>query len=193
MNLTLDGFMSGPDHELDWHFPLWNEEMSRFANAQLMSMDTILLGRLTYQSMVAYWPTAPLDDYSFRMNAYKKIVISSTLQHAAWTNTEIFAQGIEEKILALKNSPGKDIIIYGSRSIVTLLSLRGLIDEYRIWVHPVAIGKGIPLLNQTCHRIHLKLFNTRSFSTGVVLLYYMLDHQQSFRAMVGSDSKTNSC
>ena len=171
MNVTLDGFFSGPRGELDWHFPLWNEEMSQSAYEQLSTMDTILLGRVTYQAMSCYWPKAPASDFGNMMNRLDKLVFSSTLHHAAWNNTRLVREEVTTEVARLKTQPGKNIILYGSGSIAACLKKAGLIDEYRIWVHPVVIGNGKALFNLH-DRMNLTLLRTKTFGSGVILLYY---------------------
>lgn len=180
MNVTLDGFLSGPRGELDWHFPLWTEEMAQSACEQLSTMDTILMGRITYQSMACYWPKAPASDFGDMMNRLNKVVFSSTMQQAAWNNTRIVRENTAVEVTRLKNQPGKNIIVYGSRSIVACLKEAGLIDEYRIWVHPVVIGSGKSLFNLH-DRVKLTLLRTKTFGSGVIVLYYQT-HSTGFVA-----------
>jgi dihydrofolate reductase len=172
MNVTLDGFMSGPNGELDWHFPLWSEEMSRYACDQLRMMDTILVGRITYETMAAYWPSAPGDAFADMMNSYPKIVFSKTLQQAPWKNSRIIHKNVEGEILKLKQQKGQDMIIYGSGNLLSTLTTMGLIDEYRIWIHPVAIGVGHPLFTDIKAKLGLRLVNAKLFDSGVIVLYY---------------------
>jgi dihydrofolate reductase len=180
MNVTLDDFMSGTNGELDWHFPLWNEEMAAYAFEELNGADTIILGRITYQAMAAYWPRAAArdgctrNDISFAnlMNDRTKIVFSSTLKKAAWRNTKILRGDIAKEITALKQQRGGDMIIYGSGSIVTALIQAGLVDEYQVWIHPVVIGSGVPLFRDMRSRLDLKLLRTKRFASGVIILYY---------------------
>ena len=171
VNMTLDGYLSDPDGGLDWHFPFWNEEMSACAAGQLACMDTIVIGRVTYQAMAAYWPAAPRSGFADMMNNHAKVVFSGTLQQADWQNTRV-ARWIQPEISRLKASPGKDIIVYGSSSIVRKLTQLDLVDEYRIWMHPVAIGQGTALFNCLPATIDLKLIRTKTFGTGVIVLYY---------------------
>ena len=171
MNVTLDGFVSGPGGELDWHFPLWNEEMSRCACEQLLTMDTILVGRITYQSMARHWPTATPSPFGDLMNRLNKVVFSSTLHQPGWNNTRVVAQEAALEVARLKSMPGKNMVVYGSGSIVACLKAAGLVDEYRIWVHPVVIGKGKPLFSIN-DQIDLTLLRTKTFGSGVIVLYY---------------------
>ncbi len=150
MNVTLDGFMAGPDCELDWHFNYWNEEMARYAGEQLSKADTILLGRITYNAMAKYWPSkmkdllCPREDIAFAdlINSCQKVVFSKTLENVSWNNSMLAKENIRKEIIKLKQQPGKDMIVYGSGSIVSALSKYNLIDEYVLWVHPVVLGKG---------------------------------------------------
>lgn len=183
MNVTLDGFMSGPDCELDWHFQSWTSEMGDLLYEQLRKADTILLGRVTYRAMAKYWPskatdlTFPREDIPFAtlMNSYLKLVFSRTLTTSEWNNSRFLTGNPAEEILKLKKVPGKDMIIYGSGKIVDTLTESRLVDEYQLWVHPVVLGKGKPLFNDLRQRLSMKLFKTKLFSSGVIILYYNLN------------------
>jgi len=179
MNVTLDGFMSGPKGELDWHIPYWNEDMAKATSSQLGNADNILLGRITFEAMAAYWPNQLCNDqmpredvdYAHMMNNYEKIVASKTMLRAAnWQNSRLANRNIAKEITTLKQLPGKDIIIYGSGKLVASLTKLNLIDEYRLWVHPVAIKKGRPLFKGLYK--NFKLSYKTEFSTGVVLMCY---------------------
>lgn len=180
MNVTLDGFMAGSKGELDWHFPLWNDDMLKCAIDQLRGMDTILLGRITYQAMADYWPYATVtfegtqDEMEFArmMNDYNKVVFSRTLASAAWKNTKLAKRIKAEEIIQMKKQSGKDIVLYGSGSIVRALIKHDLIDEFWIWVHPVMIGEGMPFFETVNDHVTLKLMKTKTFNSGVIILYY---------------------
>lgn len=180
INVTLDGFMAGPHGELDWHFPLWNEEMASFAYEQLSMMDSILLGRVTYQAMASYWPYEANNTahgrleyaYAHMMNNYVKVVFSKTLRTVEWRNTRLVKKDIGKEVMAMKQQPGMDMIIFGSGSIVSRLMELDLIDEYVLWIHPVTLGEGMPLFRQLRDRQALKLLRARAFSSGVVILCY---------------------
>jgi dihydrofolate reductase len=180
MNVTLDDYMSGTNGELDWHFPLWNEEMAAYAFEELSGADTIILGRITYQAMASYWPGAATregctrNDIAFAnlMNDRSKIVFSRTLKKASWKNTKLVSGNIVKEITTLKQQRGGDMIVYGSGSIVTTLIQAGLVDEYQVWVHPVVIGSGVPFFKDMRSRLELKLLRTKRFASGVIILYY---------------------
>ena len=180
MNVTLDGFMSGPDCELDWHFQSWTKEMADSLYEQLSKADTILLGRVTYTAMANYWPSKskdlsfPREDIAFAemMNNYTKLVFSKTLVKTAWNNSRLVTGKVQEEIIKLKRQAGKDIMIYGSGKVVAALMNAGLIDEYQLWIHPVLIGKGKPLFKNLNDKLPMRLFKTKTFPNGVIILYY---------------------
>jgi dihydrofolate reductase len=180
MNITLDGFVSGSDSELDWHFQSWNEEMAQSLTQQLNKADTILLGRITYKAMAAYWPTStcdpffPREDIAFAemMNGYSKIVFSKTLKKTHWNNSRLIKGNIEYEIAQLKHQQGKDIIIYGSNQLVSALVEFGLIDECQVWIHPVILGNGKPLFKNLHEKLDMKLLKIKTFRSGVVMLNY---------------------
>jgi dihydrofolate reductase len=176
--VTLDGFFAGPNGELDWH--IVNEEFNGYANDLLSKVDALLFGRVTYQLMADYWPAAatnpstPKSDLEIadKMNNLPKIVFSKTLQEVKWNNSRLVKVNIAEEISKMKQQPGKDMVIFGSGSIVTTFMQLGLIDEYRILVNPVVLGNGNPLFKGINDKQNLKLLKTRVLSSGVVILYY---------------------
>lgn len=169
--------MAGSRGELDWHFPHWNEEMASFAFEQLCMVDSILLGRITYQAMASYWPYEANNSangrqecaYAQMMNNYTKIVFSKSLRTVEWRNARLVKKDIGKEVMALKEQPGLDMIILGSGSIVSRLMQLGLVDEIVLWVHPITLGEGISLFRGT---YPLKLLRTKAFSSGVVILCY---------------------
>ena len=172
--VTLDGFFAGPKGEIDWF--VWDEETAQYARDLANSIDAILFGRVTYELMANYWPTpAPAAEepvITNFMNNTPKIVFSKTLEKAAWKNTIVIKEIKKEEILKMKQQPGKNMVIYGSGSIVSTFTELGLIDEYHIFVNPVVLGNGKPLFKDLKDRINLKLLKTKTFSSGNVLLIY---------------------
>jgi dihydrofolate reductase len=177
MHVTIDGFISGPHGELDWHFKNWTPDMADSMCCQLSNADTILLGRNTYNAMAAYWPAVSegldmaRDDIAFAwmMNNYTKIVCSTTLDTLSWNNSRLIKGNLLRQILQLKQQEGKDIIIYGSGKLVRYLARHSVVDEYRLWVYPVSIGRGITLFK---NKLNMKLLKTQSFPSGVIILNY---------------------
>jgi dihydrofolate reductase len=174
MMTSLDGFYEGPGHSIDWHSV--DEEFNEFANAQLNSVDVLLFGRVTYEGMAAYWPTAmaikndPVT--AAAMNSKSKLVFSRTLSNAAWQNTRLVKNNIAQDVASLKVQPGKDLIIFGSSDLSVTLIEAGLIDEFRIMINPLALGNGKSLFKGLPGRLDLELIRTRTFKSGNVLLYY---------------------
>ena len=180
MNLTLDGYHSGPTCELDWHFERWSPEMGKVMTEQLSTADTILLGRITYQAMAAYWPSViinmsyPLENIAFArmMNEYRKIVFSTTLKKPSWNNSTLIRKNVADEVTLLKKQCGRNLILYGSGKLASTLIAKNLVDEYVLWLHPVVLGEGKRLFSLLATQMSLNLINTRTFHNGVVLLHY---------------------
>lgn len=172
--VTLDGYFEGPNQGIDWHNV--DEEFNEFAAEQLSTIGVILFGRVTYQGMASYWPTpfAIENDpvIAAQMNSFPKIVISHTLDKAEWNNTRLIKDNVAEEICRLKQQPGKDLAIFGSANLTASLMQMGLVDEFRIMVNPIVLGKGTPLFKGISQPLKLKLIKTRTFGSGNVLLYY---------------------
>ena len=181
--ITLDGFIAGPNEEMDW--VIVDEEMGIYEDDLVSAADTLLLGRVTYQSFAGSWPHVPDNPnasegekaYARKLNAMRKIVFSKTLPTVEWNNSSLVKEVLPEDITKLKQEPGRDMLIYGSASLVRTLTNHGLIDEYQILVHPVVLGGGKPLFQDIKERRKLKLVKTKTFPSGVIGLYYQLDNQ----------------
>ena len=181
--VTLDGFIAGPNEEMDW--VIVDEEMGTYEDDVVSAADTLLLGRVTYQSFAGSWPHVPDNPnasegekaYARKLNAMRKIVFSKTLPTVEWNNSSLVKEVLPEEITKLKQEPGRDMLIYGSASIVRTLTNHGLIDEYQLLVHPVVLGGGKPLFQDIRDRRKLQLVKTKTFSSGVVGLYYQPDNK----------------
>jgi dihydrofolate reductase len=171
---TVDGYYEGPNQEFDW--PIVDEEFNEFSVRQLDEVDTLVFGRVTYELMASYWPTpAAKDDdprIAARMNDMPKLVMSRTLEKADWANTRLVRDNVAEELSQIKQQPGKDIAIFGSSALTVNLLPSGLIDELRIMVNPVILGAGKSMFKTADERIGLVLLETRSFTSGNVLLRY---------------------
>ena len=173
--VSLDGYYKGDNNDTSWNNH--GEEENAFAaeNANSNPSGILLFGRVTYQMMAGFWPT-PMAMESIpvvakAMNASRKIVFSKTLSAATWNNTQLIKGDLISEIQKLKDTPGADVTILGSGSIITQLAAHNLIDHYQIMLNPVAIGSGTPLFKDIS-RLNLKLTKTRTFKSGVVLLSY---------------------
>ncbi len=169
MMVSLDGFMEGPNRELDWH--VVDEDFARYVADMLSSIDAILLGRVTYQLFADYWPSST-DPEARMMNELPKIVFSRTLQKVEWKNSRLVKENIAEEIARLKRQPGKDLAIFGSADLASTFMRLGLIDEYRIFVNPVVLGSATPMFKDIKDKAALKLLKTKMLRSGVVILYY---------------------
>jgi len=180
VNVTLDGFMAGPNCELDWHFNRWTAEMAEIQTKQLSRADTILLGRTTYIAMAAYWSVVrsdlcfPREDLAFAelMHSRQKVVFSRTIQELTWENSLQICGNLGSEVYKLKKLDGNDIIIYGSSKLIGGLIKLGIVDEYILWIHPLMLGAGKPLFRKTKGLTNMRLSNVQRFNSGVVLLHY---------------------
>ena len=174
MMVSVDGYYEGPNHDIDWHTV--DEDFSLFASDQLAAVDTLVFGRKTYELMTTYWPTAEAaaNDAVIAgyMNSYPKLVVSRTLQQADWGNTRLIQTDVAAELTALKQQPGKDLIIMGSGDLAVALTELDLIDEYRLMIAPVALGAGKPLFTGLTRAAKLKLIKATTFRSGNVLLHY---------------------
>lgn len=176
MSVSLDGFIEGPNRELDWH--MVDDELHWQFNEQLRGMGAFLSGRVTYDLMAGFWPTAdtdpsstePMVEFAGIWRDTPKIVFSRTLREADW-NTTVVPDVVPEDIRELKAEPGGDLAL-GGADLAAEFMRHGLIDEYRLYVHPVLIGHGKPLFPRSESRTMLRLAQTRTFGNGVVLLRY---------------------
>jgi len=172
MMVTANGFYERGPWEIDWHNT--DEEFNDFAIAQLDQMDTLVFGRKTYEGMARYWPSpeavASDPGVAGRMNGLSKLVVSKTLEHADWSNTRVVRD--PEAVGLMKREPGKDALLIGSSDLATSLAALDLIDEYRLMVAPVALGRGKAVLDGLPSDLNLTLLATRTFKNGNVLLSY---------------------
>jgi dihydrofolate reductase len=169
--VSLDGVMESPE---EWAFPYSNDEMEEANASGMAASDALLLGRVTYEQMAAYWPNQPggmpMVDY---INSVPKYVVSGTLEEPlAWNNPTIIRGNMAEEIARLKRQPGEDITILGSGTVVWSLLRDGLLDELTLMVHPVVLGSGKRLFEDGDGRQALELAGSRTFGTGVVSLAY---------------------
>lgn len=169
---TLDGYLAGPNGEIDWHNT--DGEYEGYGEKMMLSSGAILFGRITYDLMAGYWPTATDNNVAVtqQMNKLPKYVFSNTLTSLDWNNAHLVKEPMEAFVRELKESEGGDIVILGSGTIVSQLTELGLIDEYRIFTVPVLLGGGIPAFPPVFNRKGLTLVSSREFSNGNVLNTY---------------------
>lgn len=175
MLTSINGFYERGPWAIDWH-NAGDPEFNAFAIAQLDGADLMVFGRRTYEGMASYWPTETAiqsdPEVAGRMNAMAKIVFSRTLGEATWQNTRLVPGDAAAEVTRLKGTPGRDIIVMGSGDLATSLAERGVIDEVRILVNPVALPQGKPLFDGLKKDLPLRLVSARAFASGNVLLSY---------------------
>lgn len=167
--VTLDGVMEAPE---TWSFPFWNDEIARFKREELFASEALLLGRKTYETFAAAWPSrSGADGFAARMNQLPKHVASRSPLTLDWNGSQRLEGDLGEAVAALKAGDGGDILVGGSRSLVGQLLLRGLVDEVRLLVYPLTRGRGLRLLDEPLDGAWA-LTGSEVFSTGVVALVY---------------------
>jgi dihydrofolate reductase len=176
--ITLDGVVGGESEMEMWHFPYFNEELGAAAGGAYKAADTILLGRVTYDSFAGAWPDrekAGEDDAAFakELGDMRKIVVSHQQLEFTWRNSEQLQGDLVEGVRALKNEPGDaEILLPGSISVVRSLLAAGIVDHLHLMVHPIAARTGFRLFDEGEPPIPLTLVSSQPFKTGVLNLLY---------------------
>ncbi|KOU70029.1 deaminase [Streptomyces sp. MMG1533] len=179
MSMSLDGYIEGPGHDIGWHRV--DEELHRHFNDLVGAMGGLLSGRVTYELMAGFWPTADTDpeaspviaEFAAIWREIPKIVYSRTLEQAGW-NTTVVREVVPEEVRALKEQPGGDLGLGGADLAAEFLR-HDLVDEFRVYVHPVLVGAGTPLFPASGTLASLRLTESHPFGNGVVLLRYERD------------------
>lgn len=181
--ISTDGFFAGPEgetHEWFIHDPGIDK-----ATHEMMDPDTALLGRVTYQLFESFWPKiaedpkAPQDAKKIgdELNEMTKLVASKTLKELTWQNSKLIKGNLTDEVRKLKQGKGKDIVIFGSGTVVQQLIAENLIDEYLIAITPVILGKGKSFFRDV-NKLNLKLLSSKAFDTGNILLHYAQDQTE---------------
>ena len=177
--MTLDGVIEDPGGAEKspfggWSMQFFSDEAGKFKFDELFAADAILLGRVTYQGFAAAWPSRS-DDAGFadRMNSLPKYVASRTLTAVDWKNSNLIKDDVAAHVRKLKAEPGQDILIAGSGQLVDSLTRDGVIDEYRLMIHPIIVGGGKRLFSEGLERTALVLASVKQLPAGVVILTYL--------------------
>ena len=181
MHISLDGFVAGPNGEMDWI--KIDDEIFDYVEKRIGESETALYGRVTYQMMESYWPNAADKPDASRHDInhskwYKtahKIVLSKTIEDTGLANTTIISDNIFDVLSKIKQQAGKEILLFGSPAATHSLIQLGLIDGYWLFVNPIILGRGIPLFIDITSQVKLKLLTTRQFTSGVTELNYTVD------------------
>jgi dihydrofolate reductase len=183
IHISLDGFVAGLNGEIDW--VKVDEEIFDHVGKRISKGDTALYGRVTYEMMENYWPTAAHKpaatrhdiEHSKWYDKVHKIVLSRTMNEAGLTNTKIINDNLSDSINEIKQQAGEDILLFGSPTAAHSLIQLNLIDGYWLFVNPIILGQGIPLFADIKDKIKLKLLTTRQFASGVTELNYIVNKQ----------------
>lgn len=171
-SMTLDGDIT---HVTDWHLPYFREEAREAATVQLFASDALIMGRRTYQVFAGTWPQrAGTDAFADRMNSIDKYVVSRTLHAPEWENTRVISGDVAAEVRRLRAADGRNILQYGFGPVTRLLLENGLLDELRLWLHPVLSGRAAPeeCLRSDALPASFTLNGTETHRTGVVILSY---------------------
>ena len=180
VQMSVDGYMAGPNGEMDWMvLGDWDKDLDAYVNAFTDSSDTILLGRKMTEGFVNYW-TGVVDNqlesrefaFAKKMVDKPKVVFTKTLEESPWANTTLAKGNLVDEINLLKNQEGEDIIVYGGADFVSSLIEAGLIDEYHLFVNPVAIGSGMAIFGKLKEMVKMTLVKSQAFENGEVVLCY---------------------
>jgi dihydrofolate reductase len=176
ISVSVDGYMEGPNREIDWH--MVDDELHRHLNGWMAGAGGFLEGRGTYELMAEFWPTADQDpaapqtvvEFARIWRDMPKVVYSRTLDRADWNATVVHGV-VPAEVLALTTQPGGDLVL-GGADLAAEFARHDLIDEYRLYVHPMVIGRGTPMLRPSDAKFPLRLIETHTFGNGVVMLRY---------------------
>jgi dihydrofolate reductase len=174
--LTLDGVFDA-DTMKQWFEPYDSVDRQQCITEMVLAADAFLVGRVTYEMLAEYWPNVKNNDkkdleIANKLNSAPKYVVSSTLKKAAWNNSTIVKGNVADEITKLKQQPGRDILLFGSATLVQSLMEADLIDQYRLLVHPIMMGTGKRPFKDGMATTKLRLAKTRMLSLGVVSLSY---------------------
>jgi dihydrofolate reductase len=178
LHTTLDGFVAGPNGEMDWI--KLDAELFDLVGKFTDEADAALYGRVTYQMMNSYWPTAGDQpdaskhdiQHSGWYNRVEKIVLSRTMEEAGANKTTVIRDNVAAEVQKIKSQPGKNVLIFGSPTAAHTLMAHGLIDEYWLFVNPILLGEGIPVFANIVNKTALKLVTSKVFPCGVIGLNY---------------------
>ncbi|KOY84483.1 deaminase [bacterium 336/3] len=180
VQMTIDGFISGTNGEMDWMTFPWTEDILNYVRQLTEPVDTIVLGRKLAEGFIPHWANVAKDSKNpeyeggIKFTTTPKVVFTKTLENSIWDNTEIARGDLVEEITNLKSKPGKDIIAYGGGTFVSALIKNKLIDELHLCVNPSAIGNGMPIFKELTEMQKFTLADSQKFDCGIVILKYTI-------------------
>jgi dihydrofolate reductase len=178
VHMTVDGYIAGPNGEMDFTVRNWDNELIQYVTAITETVDCIVLGRKLAEGFIPYWasvaanPDHPEFTAGQKFTDTDKIVFTKTLDHSDWNNTVLAKGNLVDEITKLKKQDGKDIIAYGGATFVSALIKQGLIDEFHLFINPIAIGNGRTIFKELYSKQNLTLAESIPFDCGIVVLNY---------------------
>ena len=176
--MSIDGCIAGPNGEMDWMVGLLDDKLIKYENEITESIDTILLGRKMTDVFISYWldlinkPDDPWYAFAKKMIEIPKVVFTKTLNKSKWINTDLATDDLTDEIIKLKSRDGKDMVVYGGASFDSSLIKLGLIDEFLLFINPVAIGNGMTIFKDLNEIQKFNMVKSIAFDSGIVLLQY---------------------
>ena len=178
VQMSVDGCIAGPNGEMDWMVGLFDDELIKYAYKITESVDTILMGRKMTDVFISSWldvmnkPDDPWYAFSKKMIEIPKVVFTKTLNKSRWINTDIATGDLVEEVSKIKSQNGRDIIVYGGASFDSSLIKEKLIDEFYLFINPVAIGNGMTIFKDLNEIQKYTLIESKAYESGIVLLRY---------------------
>ncbi len=172
VQMTIDGFIAGPNGEMDFLERNWDNDLKQYVGEITEPVDCIVLGRKLAQGFIPYWASHPDEEGADKFNHTNKVVFTKTLSKSEWERTVLAKGNLVDEITRLKKQAGQDIIAYGGATFVSALVKHGLIDEFHLFVNPIAIGNGMSIFKELDHTQNLKLVKCTPFDCGIVVLQY---------------------
>jgi len=182
VQMTVNGFIAGPNGAMDWITFNWDEALKQYVTELTEPVDCIVLGRNLAEGFIPHWASVAANPEheehlaGIKFSETPKVVFSHSLDQSKWDNTVVAQGGLVEEIKALKEQAGQDIIVYGGADFVSDLIKHNLIDEYHLFVNPAAVDDGLPIFGEVNGRLDLKLVKAIPFDCGIVLLHYEPNH-----------------
>lgn len=172
VQMTIDGYIAGPNSEMDWLVFDWDDALKNYVKAITDSVDCIVLGRNLAQGFIPHWASHPESEGADKINGARKVVFTKTLNQSEWDRTVLARGRLVDEITTLKQQNSGDIITYGGAKFVSSLIKENLIDEYYLFINPTAIGKGLPIFEDLTSKQSLILVRSIAFDCGIVVLHY---------------------